>query len=60
VFASLPPGVADRLRERFHFYDWDRSKREVRGVCSFDTQPEDIDAFVAEVARLTVSPGCPR
>jgi threonine aldolase len=60
VFASLPPGVADRLRERFRFYDWDASKREVRWVCSFDTQPEDIDAFVAEVARLTVSPGRPR
>ena len=53
VFACLPPGVADRLRERFRFYDWDQSKGEVRWVCSFDTQPEDIDAFVAEAARLT-------
>ena len=53
VFACLPPGVADRLRERFRFYDWDASEREVRWVCSFDTQPEDVDAFVAEVARLT-------
>ena len=56
VFATLPPGVADRLREHFHFYDWDAPKREVRWVCSFDTQPEDVDAFLAEVARLTGSP----
>ena len=53
VFASLPPGVADRLRERFRFYDWDASTGEVRWVCSFDTQQEDVDAFVAETARLT-------
>jgi threonine aldolase len=53
VFASLPSGVADRLRERFRFYDWDASRSEVRWVCSFDTKPEDIDAFIAEAARLT-------
>ena len=53
VFACLPAGIADRLRERARFYDWDASKGEVRWVCSFDTQPEDIDAFVADVARLT-------
>ncbi len=53
VFAVLPPGVADRLRECFGFYDWDASTGEVRWVCSFDTQPEDVDAFVADVARLT-------
>jgi threonine aldolase len=55
VFASLPPGVADGLRERFRFYDWEAAKGEVRWVCSFDTQPEDVDAFVAEAARLTTA-----
>lgn len=53
VFAILPPGIADRLRERFRFYDWNASTGEVRWVCSFDTRPEDVDAFVAEAARLT-------
>lgn len=53
VFALLPPGVAERLRERFRFYDWDAARGEVRWVCSFDTRPEDVDAFVAEAARLT-------
>ena len=53
VFARLPAGVADRLRESFRFYDWDAATGEVRWVCSFDTQPDDVDAFVAETARLT-------
>ncbi|WP_405371981.1 MULTISPECIES: threonine aldolase family protein [unclassified Microbacterium] len=53
VFAILPDGVADRLRESFRFYDWDASKNEVRWMCSFDTSETDVDAFVAELSRLT-------
>ncbi|MDT5364068.1 MAG: threonine aldolase [Mycobacterium sp.] len=45
VFAILPPGVADRLRERFRFYDWDPATGEVRWMCAFDTTEADIDAF---------------
>ncbi|MFD5226447.1 threonine aldolase family protein [Microbacterium sp. NPDC058342] len=55
VFATLPDGVADRLRETFRFYDWDASRNEVRWMCSFDTQESDVDAFVAELGRLTAS-----
>ncbi|MHA7270529.1 threonine aldolase family protein [Arthrobacter sp. HLT1-20] len=47
VFAILPDGVAERLREKFRFYDWDQAAREVRWMCSFDTQESDVDAFVA-------------
>jgi len=54
VFATLPDGVADRLRNEFRFYDWDASKNEVRWMCSFDTSEADIDALVAAVARETV------
>jgi threonine aldolase len=53
VFAVLPDGVADRLRETFRFYDWDAAKNEVRWMCSFDTSETDVDAFVAELSRLT-------
>ena len=54
VFAILPPGVADLLREDFRFYDWDPATREVRWMCAFDTTEADIDAFVAAIrARLT-------
>lgn len=50
VFATLPPGVADTLRESFRFYDWNPATREVRWMCSFDTQESDIDAFVSAIA----------
>ena len=53
VFATLPAGVADRLRESFRFYDWDASKNEVRWMCSFDTTEQDIDAFIAAIGRET-------
>lgn len=55
VFATLPPGVADRLRERFRFYDWDAAKGEVRWMCSFDTSEADIDAFVAGIREELAS-----
>ncbi|HZP14196.1 MAG TPA: low specificity L-threonine aldolase [Nocardioides sp.] len=53
VFAILPEGVADRLRQSFRFYDWDVATGEVRWMCSFDTTEEDVDALVAAVARET-------
>lgn len=54
VFATLPAGVADQLREVFRFYDWDAARREVRWMCSFDTQESDVDAFVEALGRLTI------
>jgi threonine aldolase len=49
VFAALPPGSADRLREKFRFYDWNAATGEVRWMCSFDTTEEDVDAFAAAI-----------
>ncbi|MFC5929815.1 low specificity L-threonine aldolase [Cryobacterium melibiosiphilum] len=55
IFAVLPPGVADRLRESFRFYDWDPATGEVRWMCGFDTTEDDIDAFVAALSQELVS-----
>jgi threonine aldolase len=49
VFAILPPGIADRLRERFRFYDWNPATGEVRWMCAFDTTEADVDAFAAAI-----------
>jgi threonine aldolase len=46
VFALLDNAAADRIRESFRFYDWDRAKGEVRWMCSFDTTEDDISRFV--------------
>ncbi|HEY0186180.1 MAG TPA: beta-eliminating lyase-related protein [Cellulomonas sp.] len=47
VFAALPPGVADRMREVRRFYDWDAAAGVVRWMCAFDTTEQDVDGFVA-------------
>ena len=46
VFARLPVDIADRIRERVHFYDWDRSVGEVRWMTAWDTTTDDVDRFV--------------
>jgi len=57
VFAVLPPGVADTLRESFRFYDWDAATGEVRWMCAFDTTEADIDSFVEAIcAALAAAP----
>ena len=55
VFAVLPPGVADSLRERFRFYDWDAATREVRWMTAFDTTEDDVDAF-ADAITTALAP----
>jgi threonine aldolase len=52
VFATLPPGAAERLQERFAFYVWDEGTGEVRWMCAWDTTEEDVDAFAAAVADV--------
>lgn len=52
VFATLPAGVAERLRQHVPFYDWDASRREVRWMCSFDTTEQDVDAFAATIQKV--------
>lgn len=49
VFALLENAIADRIREKFRFYDWDRAKGEVRWMCSFDTTEDDISRFVEAI-----------
>ena len=49
VFAILANDVADRIRERVRFYDWDRALGQVRWMCAFDTTEADVDAFVAAI-----------
>ena len=49
VFAELDLDAADRVRERYRFYDWDRANRQVRWMCAWDTTEADVDDFVATV-----------
>ena len=55
VFAILPPAVTARLQERWRFYVWDEATGEVRWMCSWDTTPEDVDAFASDVRSALLS-----
>ena len=49
VFARLPPGTADRLwRKGWRFYPWGDG---FRLMCAWDTAPETVDRFAADVAE---------
>lgn len=51
IFATIPNEVADRIRARVRFYDWDRARGEVRWMTSWDTAPEDVDHFVTVIGE---------
>jgi threonine aldolase len=53
IFATLPNEVADRIRQRVRFYDWDRTRGEVRWMTAWDTTAEDVDRFVSIIAEET-------
>jgi threonine aldolase len=57
VFAVLPPAATASLQERWAFYVWDESTGEVRWMCSWDTTPEDVDEFAADVAVAVTAGG---
>jgi threonine aldolase len=59
VFAVLPPGAAAALQERWRFYVWNEATGEVRWMCSWDTTPEDVDEFAADVAETVAGSAAP-
>jgi threonine aldolase len=52
VFAVLAPEATERLQRDWPLYVWDDNTGEVRWMCSWDTAPEDVDAFAADVRAL--------
>jgi len=51
VFALLPKETIPALQEHTFFWVWDDAKGEVRWMTSWDTQPEDIEQFIAVVKQ---------
>ncbi len=53
VFAKIPKPVEDRLRAcGWEFYTGVITGEESRLMCSWDTTPEDVDAFLADMKEL--------
>ena len=53
VFFIMDEKMAERLREKYFFYDWDEAVQERRLVCSWDTTDEDISSFIDYLNLLT-------
>jgi len=56
VFAVIDPALTPRLREQWPFYVWDERTGEVRWMCSWDTTPEEVDAFAAAITAAVSVP----
>jgi threonine aldolase len=55
VFAVLPPAATEELQRRWRFYVWNEATGEVRWMCSWDTTPDDVDAFAADVRSVVAA-----
>ncbi|MFF5247128.1 threonine aldolase family protein [Streptosporangium sp. NPDC000095] len=53
VFPVLPEKAIAELQQRYLFHVWDAAENVVRWVTAFDTAPEHVDTFVADI-RLAV------
>ncbi len=51
LFAILPQKTIDLLQGEFRFYVWNAATREVRIMCSFNTENEQIERFAAAVQK---------
>jgi threonine aldolase len=49
VFAVIPRAATERLQREWYFYVWDEPTGEVRWMCSWDTTPDEVDAFAAAI-----------
>jgi threonine aldolase len=47
VFPVLPVDVIAKLQEQYRFYVWDQSIGQVRWMCAWDNQTEDVQGLLA-------------
>jgi threonine aldolase len=52
VFPILPGKVTEALQAEYRFYTWNQATGQVRLMCSWDTQQEDVDGLVSLLRKL--------
>jgi threonine aldolase len=52
VFPILPAKVTEALQDQYRFYIWNQATGQVRLMCSWDTQKEDVDGLVSLLRKL--------
>ncbi len=55
VFAKIPKTWVKDLRKEHFFYVWDENTFECRWMCSWDTKPEEIEAFALKLKNLSLN-----
>lgn len=53
IFATLRLEHIVKLQEQWRFHVWDETRHQVRWMTAFDTSPEDVDAFLADIQGVT-------
>ncbi len=51
VFVIFPPAIISRLQNKYFFHVWNQQLSEVRLMCSWDTNSEDVDNFIALIKK---------
>jgi threonine aldolase len=54
IFALLPPQIIPQLQKDYFFYVWNEKTSEVRLMCSWDTNEEDVKGFGKRLRALAV------
>lgn len=52
LFPLLPAAAIGPLQEWCFFWDWDRSRRQVRWMTAWDTTVDDVETFAAGVRQI--------
>ena len=52
LFPILPPDVIGQLQAWSFFWDWDRSRHQVRWMAAWDTDPDDVATFATGVRQI--------
>jgi len=52
VFPILPAKITEALQAEYRFYIWNQSTGQVRLMCSWDTQQEDVDGLVSILRKI--------
>jgi threonine aldolase len=55
VFPILPAELTEALQAEYRFYVWNQATGQVRLMCSWDTQEEDVDGLVGLLKKLVSS-----
>jgi threonine aldolase len=56
MFPTLPPAAIESLQAWSFFWDWDRSRHQVRWMTAWDTDPGDVATFATGVRQILAGP----